>query len=125
MLFMPPGSGTPRRVHGAFMNDDEVHKVVEFIKTQGQPQYLDAITKAPGSGGEGDGFEDAEQDLLYDEAVEFVVQGRKVSISSIQRRFKIGYNRAARIVEAMEVAGVVSTSGSNGNREVLAPKPQD
>ena len=125
MLFMPPGSGTPRRVHGAFMNDEEVHKVVEFIKTQGQPQYLDAITKAPGSGGEGEGPEDAEQDLLYDEAVEFVVQGRKVSISSIQRRFKIGYNRAARIVEAMEVAGVVSTSGSNGNREVLAPKPQD
>ncbi|MBN2864708.1 MAG: DNA translocase FtsK 4TM domain-containing protein [Thiotrichales bacterium] len=125
MLFMPPGSGTPRRVHGAFMNDDEVHKVVEFIKTQGQPQYLDAITKGPGSGSDSDGFEDAEQDLLYDEAVEFVVQGRKVSISSIQRRFKIGYNRAARIVETMEAAGVVSTSGSNGNREVLAPKPQD
>jgi len=124
MLFMPPGSGNPRRVHGAFMTDEEVHKVAEFIKSQGQPQYLEAITQAPTSEGGGDS-EDAEQDLLYDEAVEFVVQGRRVSISSVQRRFKIGYNRAARIVEAMESAGVVSSMGSNGNREVLAPKPQE
>ena len=125
MLFMPPGSGTPRRVHGAFMTDEEVHKVAEFIKTQGAPQYLDAITKGPTENSGDGGVEDAEMDLLYDEAVEFVVQGRKVSISSVQRRFKIGYNRAARIVETMEAAGVVSSMGNNGNREVLAPKPQD
>ncbi|WP_373020348.1 DNA translocase FtsK [Thiomicrorhabdus sp.] len=126
MLFLPPGSGSPRRVHGAFMTDEEVHRVVEFIKTQGEPQYLETITQGPTSdaGSEG-GYEDAEQDALYDEAVEFVIQGRRVSISSIQRRFKIGYNRAARIVETMEASGVVSTMQSNGNREVLAPKPQD
>jgi len=124
MLFMPPGSGNPRRVHGAFMTDEEVHRVAEFIKSQGQPQYLEAITQPPTSESGGDAA-DAEQDLLYDEAVEFVVQGRRVSISSVQRRFKIGYNRAARIVEAMESAGVVSPMGSNGNREVLAPKPQE
>ncbi|GAB6069798.1 DNA translocase FtsK [Thiomicrorhabdus hydrogeniphila] len=127
MLFMPPGSGSPRRVHGAFMSDEEVHRVAEFVKSQGKPQYLESITQAnnaaDGNGGATDG--DAEQDALYDEAVEFVVQGRRVSISSIQRRFKIGYNRAARIVEAMESAGIVSTAGSNGNREVLAPKPQE
>ena len=125
MLFMPPGSGSPRRVHGAFMTDDEVHRVAEFIKSQGSPQYLDAITKGPSSDSGSGGGEDAEMDLLYDEAVEFVVTGRKVSISSVQRRFKIGYNRAARIVETMESAGVVSSMGNNGNREVLAPKPQE
>ncbi|QCU89861.1 DNA translocase FtsK [Thiomicrorhabdus sediminis] len=126
MLFMPPGSGSPKRVHGAFMTDEEVHSVAEFIKQQGQPQYLEAITQANhGNDGGAGGSDDAEQDALYDEAVEFVVQGRRVSISSIQRRFKIGYNRAARIVEAMESAGVVSTAGANGNREVLAPKPQE
>jgi len=127
MLFMPPGSGSPKRVHGAFMTDEEVHQVASFIKTQGQPQYLEAITQA-NSGADANGAgdaSDAESDALYDDAVEFVVQGRRVSISSIQRRFKIGYNRAARIVEAMEAAGVVSTAGSNGNREVLAPKPQE
>lgn len=124
MLFMPPGTGSPRRVHGAFMTDEEVHRVAEFIKSQGEPQYIEAITQAPSSGG-GEGGDDAELDLLYDEAVEFVVQGRKVSISSVQRRFKIGYNRAARIVETMESSGVVSTMGSNGMREVLAPKPQE
>jgi len=126
MLFMPPGSGSPKRVHGAYMTDEEVHKVAEFVKSQGKPQYLETITQA-NSGTDGNSLDDgdAEQDALYDEAVEFVVQGRRVSISSVQRRFKIGYNRAARIVEAMESAGVVSTAGSNGNREVLAPKPQE
>lgn len=124
MLFMPPGTGSPRRVHGAFMTDDEVHRVAEFVKSQGEPQYLESITQAPSTGG-GESGDDAEQDLLYDQAVEFVVEGRKVSISSVQRRFKIGYNRAARIVEAMESSGIVSTMGSNGNREVLAPKPQE
>lgn len=126
MLFMPPGSGTPRRVHGAFMKDEEVHRVASFIKTQGQPQYLEAITQANSAAKDGGNADsDGEQDALYDEAVEFVVNGRRVSISSVQRRFKIGYNRAARIVESMESAGVVSTAGSNGNREVLAPKPQE
>ncbi|BCN93025.1 DNA translocase FtsK [Thiomicrorhabdus immobilis] len=127
MLFMPPGSGTPRRVHGAFMKDEEVHRVASFIKTQGKPQYLESITQANSGadGGSGGADGDGEQDALYDEAVEFVVNARRVSISSVQRRFKIGYNRAARIVESMESAGVVSTAGSNGNREVLAPKPQD
>ena len=127
MLFMPPGSGSPKRVHGAFMNDEEVHRVAEFVKSQGKPQYLESITQANHAGDGGNAMDsgDAEQDALYDEAVEFVVQGRRVSISSVQRRFKIGYNRAARIVEAMESAGVVSTAGANGNREVLAPKPHD
>lgn len=126
MLFLPPGSGSPKRVHGAFMTDEEVHHVAEFVKSQGQPQYLEMVTQsnheADGSGG---GSADAEQDALYDEAVNFVIEGRKVSISLVQRRFKIGYNRAARIVEAMEAAGVVSSSGANGNREILAPKPQE
>lgn len=127
MLFMPPGSGAPKRVHGAFMTDEEVHQVAEFVKSQGEPQYLQSITQANNAADTngGAGSTDAEQDALYDEAVEFVVNGRRVSISSVQRRFKIGYNRAARIVEAMESAGIVSTAGSNGNREVLAPKPQE
>lgn len=123
MLFMPPGSGAPKRVHGAFMTDEEVHKVAEFVKSQGEPQYLESVVQTtPESNGDED--DDAEQDKLYDEVVGFVVEGRRVSVSSVQRRFKIGYNRAARIVEAMERAGVVSTMGANGNREVLAPKPE-
>jgi len=126
MLFLPPGSGSPKRVHGAFMTDDEVHRVAEFVKSQGQPNYLESITQSASDseGGLADPA-DAEQDALYDEAVNFVIEGRKVSISLIQRRFKIGYNRAARIVEAMEASGVISTAGANGNREILAPKPQE
>ncbi len=126
MLFMPPGSGSPKRVHGAFMTDEEVHRVAEFVKSQGQPNYLESITQSgsDSEGGIGDPS-DAEQDALYDEAVNFVIEGRKVSISLIQRRFKIGYNRAARIVEAMEASGVISSAGANGNREILAPKPQE
>lgn len=123
MLFMPPGSGTPRRVHGAFMTDEEVHKVAEFVKSQGKPRYLPSVTQAPVAETEENGA-DAEQDQLYDEVVEFVIQGRKVSVSSVQRRFKVGYNRAARLVEAMERAGLISTMGANGNREVLAPKTE-
>jgi S-DNA-T family DNA segregation ATPase FtsK/SpoIIIE len=126
MLFLPPGSGSPKRVHGAFMTDDEVHHVAEFVKSQGQPQYLEMITQGNHDGDSGPADpSDPEQDSLYDEAVNFVIEGRKVSISLIQRRFKIGYNRAARIVEAMEASGVVSSSGANGNREVLVPKPQE
>jgi len=126
MLFLPPGSGSPKRVHGAFMTDDEVHRVADFVRSQGAPQYLESITQGitkPESGSARGA--DAESDELYDEAVDFVVQGRRVSISSVQRRFRIGYNRAARIVETMESSGVISTAGSNGNREVLAPKPQE
>ncbi|WP_296833563.1 DNA translocase FtsK [Thiomicrospira sp.] len=127
MLYLPPGTAAPDRVHGAFVSDDEVHRVVDFIKQQGAPQYLAAITRDPDSvnaesGSNAADPSDAEQDVIYDEAVEFVVQAGRVSISSVQRRFKIGYNRAARIVEAMEAAGVVSTMQSNGNREVLVPK---
>ncbi len=126
MLFLPPGSGNPKRVHGAFVSDEEVHRVADFVRSQGEPQYLEAITQSASSkdGAEG-GSADAEMDDLYDAAVAFVTEGRRVSISSVQRQFRIGYNRAARIVEAMESAGVISTSGPNGNREVLAPKPQE
>lgn len=126
MLFLPPGSGSPKRVHGAFMSDEEVHRVADFVRSQGAPQYLESITqgitKPEGGGAPG---ADAESDELYDQAVEFVIQGRRVSISSVQRHFRIGYNRAARIVETMESSGIISTAGSNGNREVLAPKPQE
>ncbi|WP_447555754.1 DNA translocase FtsK 4TM domain-containing protein [Vreelandella sp. EE22] len=130
MLYLPAGSGPPNRVHGAFVDDDEVHRVVDDWKRRGEPEYIDeilsggvsadALTGLEAEGGDND---DAEQDALYDEAVQFVTETRKASISAVQRRFKIGYNRAARLVEAMEGAGVVSSMGSNGAREVLAPPP--
>ena len=125
MLYLPPGSGMPRRVHGAFVSDDEVHRVVEYVKQQGAPQYLDMHLQ---QGDEGmaasalDGSGDAEKDSLYDAAVAFVIEKQRVSVSLIQRQFSIGYNRAARIVEAMEKAGVVSPMESNGSRKVLVPK---
>ncbi|WP_024850805.1 DNA translocase FtsK [Hydrogenovibrio kuenenii] len=122
MLFMPPGSGNPRRVHGAFMTDEEVHRVAEFVKSQGEPQYLESVTQANVAENGGGLEQDAEQDLLYDQVVAFVTDNQRVSVSLVQRHFKIGYNRAARIVEAMESSGVVSTMKSNGNRDVLAPK---
>lgn len=122
MLFMPPGSGNPRRVHGAFMTDEEVHRVAEFVKSQGEPQYLESVTQANTAEGGDTLAQDAEQDLLYDQVVAFVTDNQRVSVSLVQRHFKIGYNRAARIVEAMESSGVVSTMKSNGNRDVLAPK---
>ncbi len=128
MLYLPAGSGPPNRVHGAFVDDDEVHRVVDDWKRRGEPEYIeeilsggvsaDALTGLEAEGSEGD---DAEQDALYDEAVQFVTETRKASISAVQRRFKIGYNRAARLVDAMEMAGVVSSMGTNGAREVLAP----
>nr|WP_232230291.1 DNA translocase FtsK [Halomonas sp. 1513] len=131
MLYLPAGSGLPTRVHGAFVDDDEVHRIVEDWKRRGEPEYIeeilsggvsaDALTGLEAEGG-GDG-DDAEQDALYDEAVMFVTESRRASISAVQRRFKIGYNRAARLVEAMESAGVVSSMGSNGSREVLAGPP--
>lgn len=129
MLYLPSGSGVPIRVHGAFVSDDEVHRVVKAIKESGQPAYIDDVldqSAGVDSSGYtqaamGDGEEDGEKDPLYDQAVDAIVRSRRVSVSSIQRRFKIGYNRAARIVEAMEAAGVVSAMETNGNREVLAP----
>jgi S-DNA-T family DNA segregation ATPase FtsK/SpoIIIE len=127
MLYMPPGSGVPVRVHGAFVDDHEVHAVVADWKQRGKPNYVEEILK--GDQGE-DGLlpgeasdDDAESDPLYDEAVAFVTETRRVSVSSVQRKFRIGYNRAARIVEQMEFSGVVSSAGHNGAREVLAAKP--
>lgn len=128
MLYLPPGSGVPVRVHGAFVDDHEVHKVVADWKKRGEPEYLDEIVDdsavsgiaVPGFATEGEGGDD-ESDALYDEAVAFVLETRKASISSVQRKLRIGYNRAARLIETMEAAGVVSPMGSNGNREVLAP----
>jgi S-DNA-T family DNA segregation ATPase FtsK/SpoIIIE len=128
MLYLPPGSGLPERVHGAFVDDHEVHAVVEHLKKNAAPNYLEEITQDPagddGEGGLGDPS-DAESDPLYDQAVQIVTESRRASVSGIQRRLKIGYNRAARIVEAMEAAGVVSAMQGNGSREVLAPPPRD
>ncbi len=130
MLYLPPGTSIPMRVHGAFVDDHEVHKVVGDWKKRGQPNYIDGITDdsnnsipVPGlSGGDGeDGGDNGEGDALYDEAVAFVIESRKASISSVQRKLRIGYNRAARLIETMEAAGVVSSAGHNGNREVLVP----
>ena len=126
MLFLPSGTSIPLRAHGAFVDDHEVHRVVEFLKKTGPTNYLDEITQERSDSGEVAGLdgEDSESDALYDEAVAFVTESRKASISSVQRRFKIGYNRAARIIEDMENAGVVSTPETNGSREVLAPPPR-
>jgi S-DNA-T family DNA segregation ATPase FtsK/SpoIIIE len=129
MLFLPPGTGYPQRVHGAFVADEEVHRIVEYLKQFGEPQYEDGILDGPASDGAtqdlfGDA-PDAEADPLYDEAVAFVVRTRRASISSVQRQLRIGYNRAARLVEQMETAGLVSSMGINGSREVLAPGPAE
>ncbi|EXJ02571.1 DNA translocase FtsK [Burkholderia pseudomallei] len=125
MLFLPPGTGYPQRVHGAFVADEEVHRIVEYLKQFGEPQYEEGILDGPSAeGGTQDLFgeaPDAEADPLYDEAVAFVVRTRRASISSVQRQLRIGYNRAARLVEQMEAAGLVSPMGINGSREVLAP----
>lgn len=129
MLFLPSGTSIPIRAHGAFVDDHEVHRVVEFLKQTAPPNYLEDITREPSdfsdgysmSGGGSGG--DAESDALYDEAVQFVTESRKASISSVQRRFKVGYNRAATMIESMEAAGVVSPAESNGSRVVLAPPP--
>jgi len=124
MLYLPAGTSVPSRVHGAFVSDDEVHRTVEAWKRQGKPEFIDIQVAEEGSAGTtGSLFEDDEQDALYDEAVAFITSTRKASISSVQRKFKIGYNRAARIVESMEAAGVITSAGTNGQREVLAPPP--
>ncbi|MBC8948872.1 DNA translocase FtsK 4TM domain-containing protein [Xenorhabdus sp. TS4] len=126
MLYLAPNSSIPVRVHGAFVRDQEVHEVVNDWKARGRPQYIDSIVKG-GEDGEGSmGFDsDEELDPLFDQAVEFVVEKRRVSISGVQRQFRIGYNRAARIVEQMEAQQIVSAPGHNGNREVLAPPPHE
>ena len=128
MLYLPPGSPVPTRVHGAFVDDHEVHAVVADWKKRGKPEYIDEILNGeataevllPGEQPEG---ADQEYDQFYDEAVAFVTESRRASVSSVQRKFRIGYNRAARLVEQMEQSGVVSSPGHNGNREVLAPPP--
>ena len=123
MLYMPPGSGYPQRIHGAFVSDHEVHEVVNYLKAMGEPNYIEGIlTNETEGGGElGDfGDDGAEKDPLYDEAVAIVLKSRRASISSVQRQLRIGYNRAARLIEDMERAGLVSAMQSNGNREVLA-----
>jgi DNA segregation ATPase FtsK/SpoIIIE, S-DNA-T family len=130
MLYLPPGGSIPQRVHGAFVDDHEVHRVVDYLKQQGAPEYIDLILREPSEhlpgidpepkGGAGD-LED--QDPLFDEAVQFVVDSRRASISGVQRKLKIGYNRAARMIEEMERIGIVGPAETNGNREVLAPPP--
>jgi len=134
MLYLPPGTSTPTRIHGAFVSDAEVHRVVQALKKSAPPNYIEDVLEGPSqpipglpgedevSGGNG-GAGDAEQDALYDEAVRIVTRERKPSISYVQRRLKIGYNRAARLIEAMEAAGLVGPLQSNGAREVLAPPP--
>lgn len=124
MLYLPPGSGYPQRVHGAFVDDQEVHRVVDTLKSRGEPQYIDSILEAPVSSedsGDGIGGGDAESDPLYDQAVEIVLKNKRASISLVQRHLRIGYNRAARLVEQMESAGLVSSMSSSGSREILAP----
>ncbi|HDK9909985.1 DNA translocase FtsK [Escherichia coli] len=126
MLYSGPNSTLPVRVHGAFIRDQEVHAVVQDWKARGRPQYVDGITSDSESEGGAGGFDGAEElDPLFDQAVQFVTEKRKASISGVQRQFRIGYNRAARIIEQMEAQGIVSEQGHNGNREVLAPPPFD
>ena len=135
MLYLGPGVATPSRVHGAFVADHEVHKVVQSLKQMGRPSYLEgildgtAIADGASDGGGGaaalDSEDGAEADPLYDQAVRIVTETRRASISGVQRRLKIGYNRAARMLEEMEQAGVVGPLQSNGSREVLAPPPPE
>ena len=130
MLYLPGGTSVPERVHGAFVSDEEVHRVCDDWRKRGEPNYLEEILDGgsdlnapmPGMESAGDGSDD-ENDPLYDEAVAIVTESRRASISSVQRKLKIGYNRAARLVEAMEMAGVVTEAGNNGQREVIAPPP--
>jgi len=131
MLYLPPGTSVPTRVHGAFVSDQEVHRVVDALRG-GEPNYIEEILEGPRGpipgldpiDADGEGA-DAEQDLLYDQAVKIVAESRKASVSGVQRRLKIGYNRAARLVESMEAAGLVGPLQSNGSREVLLPPVRD
>jgi len=123
MLYLAPGTGLPTRVHGAFVSDAEVHRVVDGLRKRGPTQYVDGILDAPASEGDesGGGQPGGEADPLYDQAVEIVIKNRRASISLVQRHLRIGYNRAARLLEDMERAGLVSPMQSNGNREILVP----
>jgi S-DNA-T family DNA segregation ATPase FtsK/SpoIIIE len=128
MLYLPPGTSLPTRVHGAFVSDQEVHAVVKALRASGKPAFIDEVldgpsAEIPGLKPESGAELDGEQDALYDQAVRIVTETRKASISGIQRRLKIGYNRAARMVETMEEAGIVGSLQTNGFREVLAPPP--
>ncbi|MDP1594121.1 MAG: DNA translocase FtsK 4TM domain-containing protein [Gallionella sp.] len=128
MLYLPPGTGYPQRVHGAFVSDQEVHRITEYLKSQGEPQYIDGVLNSLEESADDGGMSptlDAESDPLYDQAVEIVVKSRRASISLVQRNLRIGYNRAARLVEQMEAAGIVTPMQSNGNREVIAPARQE
>jgi S-DNA-T family DNA segregation ATPase FtsK/SpoIIIE len=129
MLYLAPGTGVPTRVHGAYVDDAEVHRVVDHLKGRGEPDYVEGILQTttdflPGSSSQS-GSDDPEADALYDDAVRIVTETRRASISGVQRRLKIGYNRAARMIEQMETAGIVGPQQSNGNREVLAPPPPE
>jgi len=128
MLYLPPGTGYPQRVHGAFVSDQEVHRVIEHLKSHGEANYIEGVLTSmeeQGDGGELDGGADAEADPLYDQAVAVVLKSRRASISFVQRDLRIGYNRAARLIEQMEKAGIVTPMQNNGNREVLAPARQE
>jgi S-DNA-T family DNA segregation ATPase FtsK/SpoIIIE len=129
MLYLPPGTGYPQRVHGAFVSDGEVHRVVEHLKSLGEPQYVDGVLEGGGADGDEGGVSieagDAEADPMYDQAVQIVLKTRRPSISLVQRHLRIGYNRAARLIEQMERAGLISPMQTNGNREVLAPAPKE
>jgi S-DNA-T family DNA segregation ATPase FtsK/SpoIIIE len=128
MLYMPSGTGLPIRVHGAFVSDEEVHRVVEYLKSQGEPDYIEGVleggTTEEDGGGTGESSGTGEKDPLYDQAVEVVLKNRKASISLVQRHLSVGYNRAARLVEDMENAGLVSAMNTRGQREILAPNPR-
>ena len=124
MLYLPPGTGYPQRVHGAYVSDQEVHRVVEYLKAHGAPQYIEGILQGGESeeeAGEEGAAAGGEADPVYDEAVAVVLKSRRASISLVQRHLRIGYNRAARLIEAMEKAGLVSPMNGAGGREVLAP----
>src|SRR4249920_904501 len=123
MLYLPAGGGMCQRIHGAYVADQEVHRVVAYLKSLGQPEYVDGLLDAEEASGaeQGPGESSGESDPLYDQAVEIVLRTRRASISLVQRHLRIGYNRAARLIEQMEQAGMVSSMQSNGNREVLVP----
>jgi S-DNA-T family DNA segregation ATPase FtsK/SpoIIIE len=130
MLYLPPGSGMPQRTHGAFVSDEEVHRVVNYLKTHGEANYLEDVLQEPteaipGLSAEASGVEVEAEDPLFDQAVRIVTETRRASVSGVQRRLKIGYNRAARLVEEMERIGIVTSPDNKGNREVLAPPPPE